>query len=746
MKKTLVRVGLGLLAMLVLLLLWLHALGAGWLGEDEVAGQPSQEPVPGPVVVQRARGQRLASRALGGAAPEASKQILFGDLHVHTTFSFDAFLLALPMIGGTGSHPPADACDFARYCSGLDFWSINDHAEYLTPRLWRETIESVRQCNAVAGDPRNPDLVSYLGWEWSQAGTTPDEHYGHKNVVFRSTQDARIPTRPIAATQPGFLSGGGPFPPGTATALALLNGKRGRDFARFLASATTVERCPDGVSVRELPRDCREYAATPEALFAKLDDWGYDSIVIPHGTAWGIYTPAGSSWDKQLVGHDPERQRLLEIYSGHGNSEEYRDWRPVERDAGGRASCPEPSAGYLPSCWRAGQLIRARCLELGESAAECERRAVKARGDYLRAHQGGWITASGHGPDSWLDSGQCNDCFQPAFNYRPTGSAQYMMAIGGFDERGRPKRFRFGFIGSSDIHTAKPGTGYKEFWRGEMSEGRGLDPEARPPAFLIPDPGEPVAESVPFEIEGREVRAFGLFENERANAYFYTGGLIAVHSQGRDRDAIFDAMKRKEVYGTSGPRILLWFDLLQPGGGVLPMGSIAGQRQAPRFRVRAIGSFEQQPGCPDYAVSNLAAERLDALCRGECRNPSDRRRPISRIEVIRILPQNHPGEPLAELIQDPWRVFECAPDEAGCRVEFEDPEFPEFARDSVYYARALEAPSLAIHGSNPLGCRYDQSGRCLEVEPCGIRVPASEDCLSDTQQRAWSSPIFVDYR
>ena len=113
----------------------------------------------------------------------------------------------------------------------------------------------------------------------------------------------------------------------------------------------------------------------------------------------------------------------------------------------------------------------------------------------------------------------------------------------------------------------------------------------------------------------------------------------------------------------------------------------------------------------------------------------DRRRPISRIEIIRILPQNHPGEPLAELIQDPWRVFECAPDEAGCLVEFED---PEFARDSVYYARALEAPSLAIHGSNPLGCRYDESGRCLEVEPCGVRVPASEDCLSETQQRAWS--------
>ena len=99
------------------------------------------------------------------------KQILFGDLHVHSTYSTDAFMWSLPFLNGKGASPIADACDYARFCSALDFWSINDHAEASSPRKWLDTKESIQQCNNLSEG--SDDLVSFLGWEWTQVDEIP---------------------------------------------------------------------------------------------------------------------------------------------------------------------------------------------------------------------------------------------------------------------------------------------------------------------------------------------------------------------------------------------------------------------------------------------------------------------------------------------------------------------------------------------------------------------------------------------
>jgi hypothetical protein len=719
-------------------------------GRHEEPGNITPQRLPAAIVAAREQRDHEAMTRLAGkgeAEAQSNKQILFGDLHVHTTFSADAFLRSLPMLQGEGAHPPADACDFARFCSGLDFWSINDHAEGISPRHWQETKEAIRQCNAVAGDRRNPDVVAFLGWEWTQVGQTPADHYGHKNVIFRETADDRVPSRPISALSPrlvGALRREQPlwqrirFP-----LLDFPNRQRYLDFGVFQRELRDVPICPAGVDTRQLPADCSEVANTPQELYEKLSQWGFDTLVIPHGNTWGFYTPPGSTWDKQLTAqqHDPEKQTLIEVYSGHGNSEEYRDWKAIDWDANGNPICPEPTSNYEPCCWRAGELIRARCGDAPPQ--ECERRVREARLNYLTAGVGGHLTVPGATVEDWKDCGQCRDCFNPAFNFRPGTSAQYALAISNFDNPAQPQRFVFGFIASSDNHTARPGTGYKEFGRHWMTETVGARDTAWRNRILGPPP-QPAPESVPFDPSITTLQGFQIVETERQASFFMTGGLVAVHAAGRDRGAVWSALKRREVYGTSGERILLWFDLLNGPGGNLPMGSQTRLDQAPRFRVRAVGSFKQKPGCPEHSLKALSPERLEYLCRGECFNPSDERHLITRIEIVRIRPQQQPGEPVRSLIEDPWRHFACTADPAGCAVEFDDPDFVGGNREVIYYARAVQEPTLAVDAGG-LRCKYDAKGQCVEVHPCygDYRTPFDDDCLSPNEERAWSSPIYV---
>jgi uncharacterized protein DUF3604 len=721
---------------------------AGCRGEHQGPGTITPARVPAENLATRGAIQTATRDQLGGAAA-GPKQILFGDLHVHTTFSADAFVRSLPMLQGEGAHPPADACDFARFCSALDFWSINDHAEAISPQHWRETKESIRQCNALAGDPKNPDIVAFLGWEWTQVGVTPETHYGHKNVIFRDTADDRVPTRPISALDRNLVGALRQRPPLWQRlrfpALDWSNRQRYFDFGRYQQELFDTPICPEGVDTRALPENCSETAHTPQALFEKLAQWNVDTIVIPHGNTWGFYTPPGSSWDKQLTvaQDDPDRQTLIEVFSGHGNSEEYRSFEDVAYDAQGTPVCPEPTASYLPCCWQAGEILRAHCGDV--PAAECARRVADARRNYLHAGPAGRATMPWATPEAWKNCGQCTDCFLPAFTFRPKGSAQYALAISNFDDPAAPRRFRFGFIASSDNHSARPGTGYKEFARHYMTEATGARDEAWR-LRLLAGPTVPSGQSVPFDPANPPpgTQNFQILDFERQASFFLTGGLVAVHSAGRDRDSVWSALERREVYGTSGERILLWFDLLNAPGGPAPMGSEVRLAEAPRFRVRAAGSFQQQPGCPDWARSALGKERLTRLCRGECYNPAGERRRITHVDIVRIRPQVRPGEPVGQLIEDPWRRIACPQGTAGCVLEVDDPDFLASDRETIYYARAVQEPTPAVNADN-LRCRYDDAGRCVELRPCwgDYRTLFDDDCLAPNEERAWSSPIYV---
>ncbi len=684
-------------------------------------------------------------------AENDSKQILWGDTHVHTTYSMDAFYISLPLMHGSrGAFPPAFACDYARFISQIDFYVLTDHAESYTPRTWKDQVESIRQCNAISGE-ENPDLVAFIGWEWTQAGSTPDTHYGHHNVFFKDYKEGQIPDRPIAA--------------GGTIALILriqladvnrnlflfdpVNSEYYFSFASFLDTILETDSCPEGLPSNYLPKDCWETAATPAELYGKLDDWGFETEVIPHGTTWGFYTPQAASWEEYMSDQDnirPDYSSMIEIYSGHGNSEEYLDFKEVDFDSNGEIICPEPTENYLPTCYQASVINKRRCLAEGKSQEFCEALAeqTKKRVNEMPGASGA-RALFGVNDEDWLDAGQARGAYLPAFNYRPKKSAQYGLALRNNDYEDEKERFKWGFIASSDTHTARAGHGFKQLLRVGGTEARGAVSE-RWRKLLNNVTAEKTESGLRTVEELNELTGVSAIDVERQASFWSLGGLMAVHSTGRDRDSIWQAMKRKEVYATTGHRILLHFDLLE-NDSIKPMGSLIESSSNPTFRVKAMGSFKQLPGCPDYVHEALSEKRLQKIANGECYHPSDERHRLERIEVIKITPQNNKDEDPTTLIFDSWKTFECSSNQMQCEIEFTDDDFENGQRDVVYYVRVIEEDTLLVNGSN-MRTQFDADGHPISIAPCyaDYREDYEEECLGPGGHRAWSSPIFVDYK
>jgi hypothetical protein len=249
--------------------------------------------------------------------------------------------------------------------------------------------------------------------------------------------------------------------------------------------------------------------------------------------------------------------------------------------------------------------------------------------------------------------------------------------------------YAFGVIGSTDIHTGTPGP--TDEW------------ETAPYDARVPGPG------------------------------YNLGGLAAVWAEENSRDALFKALRRREVYATSGPRLTVrlfggWDfpkdlcgskELVKTGyADGVPMGSDLPPRRsadaAPVFVVSAL----RDTGTPDHPGNPL--QRIQLV-----KGWSDPDGTFHQ-QVVDVIGKRDNG---SSVDLNTCEVSGPGHDQL-CTV-WRDPNFDPEQR-AVYYARAFENPS----------CRF--STRICNALPPEERPSSCSDpnIPQVIQDRAWTSPIW----
>lgn len=270
--------------------------------------------------------------------------------------------------------------------------------------------------------------------------------------------------------------------------------------------------------------------------------------------------------------------------------------------------------------------------------------------------------------------------------------------------------FRFGLIGSTDTHLAAPGMVDEDQFVGHAAG-------TVSPLFGVP----------PYP--------------DRSE--YNPGGLSVVWAEENSRDALFAALRRREVYGTSGPRITVRFF-----GGWDYAGNMCGD---PRFAERGysggVPMGSELPRPPQEQEAHAGPYfALSAL-----RDPGGRGVPstaLQRIQIVKGWVEDGRGR---ERVYDvagnadndaSVDLSTCMPEGPGfdqlCTV-WQDPDFDP-AAPAYYYARVVENPSCRwnrrVCNARGVDCSAPASVPDALASCCDPEVP------NTIQERAWTSPIW----
>ncbi len=646
MLKTLVSATIGLLISL-----------PGWAGE--APGRTGPLIMPADIVI---------------ADPEANakRKAYFGDLHVHTTYSFDAFAfgtLATPYdayryaTGKTIKHPAGFSMKLRR---ALDFYAVTDHAMFLG------VSQASADPSSVFGKQGHTPYMHNLNAPENQvSGSSANRGRGFSG--FLGDMLGGIANGSIDAEEVNNITRSA----WSDTIQAAEQFYRPGKFTTFVAYEYTSSSADSGNLHRNVFfRDAdklpgmpfsRFHDRNPEGLWDWLDDLreqGIEALAVPHnsngsnGQMFKLVDWAGNPLDNNYAEKRIRNEPLIEITQIKGTSETH----PALSDS-----------------------------------------------------------------DEWADFEIMPYRIATRLFSEPSGSYAREALLNGLalSDKGMANAFKFGFIGSSDTHTGAIADDESQFY-GKIGL---LDATARLKGS-VPLAPEAATRAKASNAPTKDFN--GMTFRNGAQIKWAASGLTGVWAEENTRESIYNALRRKETFATTGPRIKVRlfggydFDselprkrklLRQVYAEGVAMGSdlLPAPGKSPTLFAWAIRDAQSAPLqrlqiIKGWTVDGAHNERVyDVACSdGLAVDPRTHRCPDNGARV---------------------NLADCAISKdvgaSELKAVWKDPDFNQDHR-AFYYVRVLENPS----------CRWST------WDSVRAGTPPRDDAPATIQERAWTSPVW----
>ena len=617
-----------------------------------------------------------------------NKDAFFGDLHVHTMYSFDAFIF------GTTASPD----DAYRYAKGgaikhplgfdmqlddpLDFYAVTDHAAWLG------------MLPAYADPSSRPGKLDFAS---DLHGLNDPENLNTNTFVRRAGLFANLITNELIEPSKNPIK---------------------------MLGAYLQEDTVYGTRAYDRETHHTAWRDIAEAAERHNNPGEFTTFIAYEFTSSG---PGQSNLHRNVIFRDNKAPIQPFSIIDSSNPEDLWDWMDNLRNLGVESlAIPHNSNGSN------GQMFQ--LVDWAGNPMDDDYASKRMRNEPLVEITQVKGTSDTHpllSPgDKWADFGIMNNRVASPFYSSPTGSYVRNAYLRGLslDSEYKINPYKFGLVGASDTHTGAISDKESDFHSkigilDGTPELRGAAPLTKSFKEQIEGSGANVIINGYKEIGGQEYIDTGYTE-------WGASGLAAVWAEDNTRESIYNAFRRKETFATTGSRIKVRFfggykidDVFNKEDPInyaylngVTMGSdlFQSENKIPQFMVWALRDLKRAPLDRVQIIkgwTELSGKPHEKIYDVAC---ADGRRPDSKTKLCR--------DTRAKVNLNNCRISKnLGADEL--KAVWQDPDFDPNLK-AFYYVRVLENPT----------CRWSSWDAIKSGE-----IPRAD--LPDTiQERAWSSP------